>query len=140
MSYTNREVAQGVNWGFELSNSSGSFWAASGSPRWTGRLPTKILFAIDALQDLGYPVNFVVYSYGTPIAFKILGEWIIPDVYYSATTAKQKSNLSLPGAKIIPADISLEELTRVVLGLMEYVPKGRNELRTKPGRKYVEGE
>lgn len=38
-------------------------------------------------------IQYVVYSYATPIAWLTSGVWIIPDVKYSRTTSKHQSTI-----------------------------------------------
>lgn len=74
-------------------------FAASG-----GRLPSEYRDALEsALRD--NPSVYVVYSYGTPIAWTTLGKMtgryvtVIPPVKYSATTSKHQTYArnTLPG-------------------------------------------
>lgn len=40
-------------------------------------------------------IDYVVYSYGTPIAYRIedTGEWVVPDAKYSVTTSKHQATI-----------------------------------------------
>lgn len=52
-----------------------------------GRLPVEH-------RDMSlYNACFVVYSYGTPVAWKTFGVWYCPDVRYSVTTSKHMSRI-----------------------------------------------
>ena len=58
----------------------------------TGRMSdaeAKQLRLVDSLMGIDY----VVYSYGTPIAYRASGEWAIPDAKYSVTTSKHQSTI-----------------------------------------------
>ena len=54
----------------------------------TGRMPDS-----EAAQLRAARIDYVVYSYGTPIAYRANGEWTIPDAKYSATTSKHQSTI-----------------------------------------------
>ena len=61
------------------------------NPRWigTGRMSdadAKLMRTGDALMV----VDYVIYSYGTPIAYRYNGKWTIPDAKYSVTTSKHQ--------------------------------------------------
>lgn len=51
-----------------------------------GRLPAEFY---SGAMFAGY----VVWSYGTPIAYRQDGEWIIPEVKYSLTTTRHQSRI-----------------------------------------------
>ena len=54
----------------------------------TGRMPDN-----EAAQLRAARIDYVVYSYGTPIAYRASGEWIAPDAKYSVTTSKHQSTI-----------------------------------------------
>ena len=54
----------------------------------TGYLPSRYHESV-----IGAP--YVVFSYGTPIAWFKSGEWFIPPVTYSVTTSKHQSSLGI---------------------------------------------
>lgn len=96
-------------------------------------------------------IDAVIYSYGTPIAWRDSGEWIIPAVRYSTTTAKHQGYLGR-GLRI-PRDISLSEYLRVIEGKTLFAQRtvrrnGSVDLYvnawepncTVPGPNYVIGE
>lgn len=71
----------------------------------------------------------IIYSYSTPIAVRIGGMWIIPDVTYSVTTSAKHAthlwSLTGPSARV-PWDISPDELRRVIDSHMRYVSPRNN--------------
>ena len=73
----------------------------------------------------------VIYSYDTPIAWLDAGQWIVPDVSYSATTGKHKSYLSVLDYELVPWDCSMEEYLRVLNAQMRYIRSGSG-LKTVP--------
>jgi hypothetical protein len=77
----------------EFRNSQGSFTGILTNDQFleTDQLPEEWKEQLrDAITLSSGPV-FVVYSYNTPIAWYANGEWTIPDVSYSQTTARQQS-------------------------------------------------
>lgn len=64
--------------------------------RWigTGILPTSDR---ETLRTFGRLVDFVVYSYDTPIAYRVTVDgdsyWVVPDVRYSVTTSKHQGTV-----------------------------------------------
>lgn len=73
-----------------LVSESQSFKAAAmsgrpGSADTLGQLPAEF-------RALGVgSADYVIYSYETPIAWRIDGDWTVPDVRYSATTSRHQS-------------------------------------------------
>ena len=64
------------------------------NPSWvhTGRMSVtdgRVLYAVH--HTVG--IDYVVYSYGTPIAYLAGGEWVTPDTKYSATTSKHQGTI-----------------------------------------------
>lgn len=54
----------------------------------TGRMPDS-----DAAKLRTARIDYVVYSYGTPIAYRANGEWVTPDAKYSVTTSKHQGTI-----------------------------------------------
>ena len=54
----------------------------------TGRMPDS-----DAAKLRAAKIDYVVYSYGTPIAYRANGEWVTPDAKYSVTTSKHQTSI-----------------------------------------------
>jgi hypothetical protein len=77
----------------EFRNSQGSFTGILTNDRsiGTGELPCDWRNELSKAITLSSGPVFVVYSYQTPIAWYANGEWTIPDVSYSQTTARQQS-------------------------------------------------
>lgn len=45
-------------------------------------------------------LEYVIYSYATPIAWRSNGVWTVPDVSYSLTTTKQQNKVRVAVAEI----------------------------------------
>ena len=73
----------------------------------------------------------VIYSYDTPISWLDAGQWIVPDVSYSATTGKHQSYLSVLDYELVPWDCPMDEYLRVLNAQMRFVREG-GRLITKP--------
>lgn len=57
-----------------------------------GRLPEKWQEQFIADREIG--INYVIFSYGTPIAWHLTdGTWVKPNVKYSPTTSKHQSRI-----------------------------------------------
>ena len=56
-----------------------------------GRMAQDDINAMRTAREVG--IDYVVYSYGTPIAYRTedTGEWVVPDAKYSVTTSKHQS-------------------------------------------------
>lgn len=65
---------------FHVSNLRGTHWFAG-----YGRMQDP---EYSKLRDVRERVTYFVYSYGTPIAWFVDGEWVVPNVGYSATTRR----------------------------------------------------
>lgn len=64
-------------------------------PYWieSGRMSVADSNAMRAAQNVG--IEYVVYSYGTPIAYRTQdGNWTIPDAKYSVTTSMHQGVIS----------------------------------------------
>lgn len=85
----NRDAADLVP-NFEVfRNSTGSFWSAAGDDidNRTGQMPPELATEYLGLQNWGF-LDYVVYSYNTPIAWYCnRSGWHKPKVYYSNTTS-----------------------------------------------------
>lgn len=55
-----------------------------------GRLPELYR---DAFKDNIEEIEYTVYSYDTPIAWRMHGVWIIPDIKYSVTTTRHQNKI-----------------------------------------------
>lgn len=97
-----------------------------------GYLPERLRKIVMARAD---SIVQVIYSYDTPIAWLDAGQWIVPDVSYSATTGKHQSYLSVLGYELVPWDCSKEEYLRVLNAQMRFVREG-SRLITKPGHAF----
>lgn len=75
-------VRDAIKNGQEFSNSNRSWRGTQGNaPMWqTGQLPSEYELSAHA-------ADYVVWSYNTPIAWRVDGEWITPDCRYSVTTS-----------------------------------------------------
>lgn len=120
-------------------NTSGNFWGYLGSPgAWTanrGWMPMNRTYgamgrvthtrplgiALDAAADDLGGYEGVVHSFDTPIALKMGGVWIVPDVSYSTCTGRHQVNLyALGDVRHIPHDASAREILDVVRGYIHY--------------------
>ena len=112
----------------------GSMWSKStpeGIRRggWSsGELPRKLA---QIMRERDGSIVQVIYSYSTPIAWLDAGQWIVPDVSYSATTGKHQSYLSVLDYELVPWDCSMEEYLRVLNAQMRFVRDG-SRLKTVP--------
>ena len=76
------------------------------NPQWigSGRMTVADANVMDTTRD-EHGIDYVVYSYGTPIAYRaeLSGQWIVPDVKHSVTTSKHQGTiryaLTLIGAR-----------------------------------------
>lgn len=92
------------------------YWSAN-----RGYMPKRTAKVLDELAEMHGGYEGVVYSYGTPIAVKIGGVWLAPDVSYSATTSgRHQSQLYILGAKWMPRDAGIEELGQILAGCIVY--------------------
>ena len=93
-----REIQAGVDKleEFTCGNVSGRRGAYGG----TGRLPADLARGLREAQAEGR-LEYVLYSYWTPMAWRIDGEWTFPDESYSATTSNHqgvmRTAISNPG-------------------------------------------
>ena len=112
----------------------GSMWSRS-TPRGLhrggynlGYLPKRLR---EIFKERGDSIVQVIYSYDTPIAWLDAGQWIVPDVSYSATTGKHQSYLSVLDYELVPWDCPLDEYLRVLNAQMRYIRSGSG-LKTVP--------
>lgn len=93
---TNRKAADLIPEQKPFRNSTGSFWAVSGkdADNRTGQMPDDLASEYLGLFNWGF-IDYVVYSYNTPIAWYCnRSGWNIPDQRYSVTTSgKHQSQL-----------------------------------------------
>lgn len=69
----------------------GNLWAADRGRTYGGILPEP--WASDYHETLSQ-IDYVIYSYATPIAWHVRGEgWAYPDVRYSSTTTGHQSTV-----------------------------------------------
>lgn len=80
------EMAELSNSGQAWKNSTGSFHGEAGPATQTGSLPAEF-------HDSARRADYVIYSYETPIAWKVNGAWVKPDVRYSLTTSNHQGAL-----------------------------------------------
>ena len=77
------------------------------NPGWihSGRMSESDAKRMRLIESLTV-IDYVVYSYGTPIAYRFNGEWVVPDAKYSVTTSKHQGvvhhALSMVAVRIRP--------------------------------------
>lgn len=69
--------------------------ALSGEPIQYGATMLGMLPQVWAEDMREYDVDYVVYSYATPIAWRVreTGEWVTPEVFYSPTTSRHQTTV-----------------------------------------------
>lgn len=116
----------------------GSMWSRS-TPEGIRRGGYELGYLPDRLRKIvmerADSIVQVIYSYDTPIAWLDAGQWIVPDVSYSATTGKHQGYLSVLDYELVPWDCSMEEYLRVLNAQMRFVRDG-GRLITKPVRTF----
>lgn len=130
MALTNSQVVPAIAAGRAengVSNGTGSFWGTSNPSRFArvnrGYIPHAVGSALDAVAEKHGGVQAIIFSYATPIAVKIAGAWLRPDVTYSATTSsRHQSQLWQLDAKWLPADASVDDVENVIAGFVVYDP------------------
>lgn len=87
-----------VESGRPFSNHSGSFRGEPVTGRYvsTGEMPTN---HAEFMRTFAGEIDYVIFSYATPVAWHANGEWYIPDVKYSRTTTRHQSYLHRLGRK-----------------------------------------
>ena len=111
----------------EARNHTGSFWTDTGinpysigafSTAWSSRALKT------ALRELQQDIEQTIYSYETPIAFKISGVWLRVHQTFSPTTScKHQPNLyKLPNMRYVMFDATADDIRRIVSGLMVFNP------------------
>lgn len=71
----------------------GALWAAD-RDHGPGHMPNPWRTQYDEAWKAG-KLDYVVYSYATPIAWHTEDGWVIPDIKYSATTSHHQGHLYL---------------------------------------------
>ena len=127
MALTNSQVVPAIAAGRDAENGTGSFWGSGSPSRWThahrGYIPEKVGRALDAVAEKHGGIEAIVMSYDTPIAVKIAGVWLRPDVSYSTTTSTQHAPyLGQLGCRWLPCDASVEDVENVIAGFVVYDP------------------
>lgn len=122
MSYTNADIIPAANRGISRVSATGNFRTVEGnqSGLFTGYLPHSLAAAFKSATGR---ISQTIYSYATPIAWKIDNVWIVPDVTYSATTtSKHASHLWMLNGRreYVPFDATADDIDRIVAGLMRY--------------------
>jgi len=84
---TNKMATYYIGSQVEFESTTGAFTASEGQPLFYGRLPHKAL--LEAQRD-GNSITYTVYSYRTPIAWKVGNVWKFPKVRYSNTTSRHQ--------------------------------------------------
>lgn len=131
MALTNSQVVPAIAAGRAengVSNGTGSFWGTSNPSRFArvnrGYIPHAVGSALDAVAEKHGGVQAIIFSYATPIAVKIAGVWLRPDVTYSATTSsRHQSQLWQLDARWLPWDATAQDVEDVIAGYVEYDPR-----------------
>lgn len=145
MALTNSQVVPAIAAGRDAENGTGSFWGSGSPSRWTrahrGYIPEKVGRALDAVAEKHGGIEAIVMSYATPIAVKIAGVWLRPDVSYSATTStRHATHLWQLGCRWLPWDASAQDVADVIAGYTVYDPHTQKMSRgpvTRPGAQAV---
>lgn len=143
MALTNSQVVPAIAAGRDAENGTGSFWGSGSPSRWTranrGYIPEKVGRAMDAVAEENGGIEAIVMSYATPIALKIAGVWLRPDVSYSATTStRHATHLWQLGCRWLPADATAQDVADVIAGYTVYDPRTQKMSRgpvVRPGNK-----
>ena len=127
MALTNYQVVPAIAAGRDAKNGTGSFWGSGSPSRWTranrGYIPRRVAESLDAVAERHGGIEAIVMSYATPIAVKIAGVWLRPDVRYSTTTSTQHAPyLGQLGCRWLPRDASAQDVEDVIAGYVEYDP------------------
>ncbi len=70
----------------------GKLWAEyAKGPRTVGQLPKEYQNGPHSV----FASEYIVYSYDTPIAWVVNGEWVQPEVKYSLTTTKHQGRIAV---------------------------------------------
>ena len=124
MGLTNADIVPAAMWGKRAKTTTGNFSTDPGRMVYTGSLPRKLqeIFYRSIEGSMWEEVEHVIYSYSTPIAIKVRGKWLVPDVTYSRTTsAKHQIQLYRLDYDLIPWDATGEDVERILDGKMRYV-------------------
>ena len=71
---------------FTASNFSGFITTSQQTKYATGRLPSDVVLQLQLDE-----IDYVIYSYGTPIAWHGKFGWSVPAIKYSSTTSRHQS-------------------------------------------------
>lgn len=131
MALTNSQVVPAIAAGRAnngVSNGTGSFWGTSNPSRFArvnrGYIPHAVGSALDAVAEKHGGAQAIIFSYATPIAVKIAGVWLRPDVTYSATTStRHATHLWQLGCRWLPWDATAQDVEDVIAGYVEYDPR-----------------
>lgn len=148
MALTNSQVVPAIAAGRAdngVSNGTGSFWGTSNPSRFArvnrGYIPHAVGSALDAVAEKHGGPQAIIFSYATPIAVKIAGVWLRPDVTYSATTStRHATHLWQLGCRWLPWDATAQDVEDVIAGYVEYDPADGKMHRgavVRPGNKAV---
>lgn len=123
----NSKVVDSALESMEARNHTGSFWTDAGiNARHISELGDSWLSRQlrTALLELKNDIVQTIYSYETPIAFKINGVWLrVHQSFSNTTNTKHQPNLyKLPGLKDIMFDATADDIRRIVSGLMVFNP------------------
>ena len=126
MSLTNSQVIPEILRGRDAENGRGSFWGSGSPSRWTrverGYIPRRVAESLDAVAEKHGGLQAIIFSYATPIAVKIAGVWLRPDVTYSATTSSRHAPHLPASCRWLPWDASVEDVENVLAGFTVYDP------------------
>jgi hypothetical protein len=131
MALTNSQVVPAIAAGRAdngVSNGTGSFWGTSNPSRFArvnrGYIPHAVGSAQDTVAAQHGGPQAIIFSYATPIAVKIAGVWLRPDVSYSATTStRHATHLWQLGCRWLPWDATAQDVEDVIAGYVEYDPR-----------------
>ena len=148
MALTNSQVVPAIAAGRAdngVSNGTGSFWGTSNPSQFArvnrGYIPSAVGQALDTVAAQHGGPQAIIFSYATPIAVKIAGVWLRPDVTYSATTStRHATHLWQLGARWLPWDATAQDVADVIAGYTVYDPHAQKMSRgpvTRPGAQVV---
>lgn len=139
---TIEEVCPVIARGGSAENTSGNFWGSGTAPSkyWTadrGWMPQNYTYGARGVRGKSRPLGReldkaaeilggyqgIVYSFATPVALKMGGVWIVPNVSYSTRTGRHMGNLyQLGETRRVPHDASAQEIVDVVRGYIALDP------------------
>lgn len=145
---TNANIILHAQYGKDAQTTTGNMSTDSFRPGFTrhaaphvGQLPKPWERVLNGMFRDGV-ISQVIYSYSTPIAWKVIGRgWIIPIETYSPTTStRHQTHLwRLKGEHIyLPYDATEEDAMRVMAGIMEFTrDRSGRPASVKPGPRYA---